>query len=225
MTENNLDTIYQEMLARNQRLREEKGYSHQPKLLTKYPDKCYAIYSLLSPTGKWEQLHSYLSALPGCLTYSLKGEARLHLTLMQILTFGYDPDILEKYREKYHTVLSTFLPHLLGMRIKFTQLCVLPHGIVALGYPDRDVNKLRRALRFILAKENLPLQEPYLADIIHTTVARFHSRMSEEERKRVEGLHGSLEYPFEVEISEWCFGEATWRVGSEEEDPWVVRVN
>jgi hypothetical protein len=213
------------MLERNHRLRTEKGYTHQPKLLGEYPDKCYAVYSLFSPTGKWEALRNYLSSVPSCTIYSVSGQARLHLTLIQILTFGYDPKILENFRDKYHTVLTTFLPQLVGMRVKFTRLCVLPHGIVALGYPDRDVNKFRRILRFVLASEGLPLQEPYLADIVHTTVARFHSPLTRAEQENVARLHGSLEYPFEAVLSEWCFGETTWRVGEAEEDSRLVRVS
>lgn len=226
----NLNPIYKEVIARNFLEIRLKGFAPDKKLKDlSYPDTSCAIFSPLVRkdsllTSNFLYLMDFFRNHPETfLTYEFEQDTLgknpnecgvLHHTILQILTFGKHQELLEKHQDKYIEILKEFLPEILPLEIMFRKICITPKGIIALGYPHKDVNAWRDKLREKLGSLSLPLFEPIQTNIVHVSLARVCGIVRPEVLEKLMLLIDTIQDTniFLTTISKWNFGLGSWRL-------------
>jgi len=115
-----------------------------------------------------------------CMVYSpcpKKGEGQLHWTLLQLVSFNdYEEEMngensRDIYKsENYLTAIQDSL-NVGGldseMEIDYVGIVVVSTGILMVGYPSKAINNSRDELRRRMKRDNLPIKEPFVNDIVH----------------------------------------------------------
>lgn len=204
--------IYDEMISRNTRTIRDFGFKPDPRLNDAIDDRrCIAIYSELEDVvfhDAYDRVKCSIDQSKSMVRYdtaSSGAPAVLHTTLMQLHTFGSKqvPCAASGLRERGD--LRDLLRASLPVTVEFSRLCVTPAGITALGFPTVDLNAVRNQIRNMMRVE-----EPYVCDIVHSTLARFYS---DPEMPIINELLGYDGIPlFTANITHWCVGKASWRL-------------
>jgi hypothetical protein len=168
-----MEGIYEEMIARNAREIDEKGYLFDDKLRGDDTRRCFAIFS---DNMTFNLEPSYYNIIDDfsehcCYTPPPSSDATLHFTLFQVIPFAeFDgaPQSLDYLSVIRQIPIEPFT-------ITYRHLIPTRNGILMAGYPSIDVNELRDRIRKKFAEEGLPLREPYHQNIVHSTVVRYTS--------------------------------------------------
>ena len=176
------------------------------------PSTCLAIYAPLEDVEMTEAFRELQTRCQAFFPYTMEGgvnQGRLHVTLLQLLTFGqFRPD--QDTLAPYASLLEELLPELLPLTVEFQHVCVAATSVMMLGFPDKDVNAWRERFRRRCLEAKVPLHEPYKADLVHCTLARFATVPTP---KQLAGLACRSVVLGRVRIHRWLVGPATWRVG------------
>lgn len=173
------DQINREIVSRNQtsviRALEEKKIAD---------GKCFAAYVLCdknwSASTKFFALCSKIESICGssAIVYSARGKYQLHWTMIQLIKFG----LLDRIQlpSEYANIICSILANVVPkFEINFNQLVVTPDACILVGIPTKDINHSREELRREVQQNDLPLVEPYRADAVHMTLARFTAPLSQ----------------------------------------------
>eukprot|EP00586_Coscinodiscus_wailesii_P015751 CAMPEP_0172502264 /NCGR_PEP_ID=MMETSP1066-20121228/158302_1 /TAXON_ID=671091 /ORGANISM="Coscinodiscus wailesii, Strain CCMP2513" /LENGTH=423 /DNA_ID=CAMNT_0013277457 /DNA_START=184 /DNA_END=1455 /DNA_ORIENTATION=- len=196
--------------------------------------RCLAISSVIDEgvdchwTDAYRRLEKSIKAEFSGLLFSQKvdGDAgvwgQLHWTLMQLVGFpDYDVGEEERYRsEEYLDCIRDSL-NIGGMdcaiTIKYIGVIVVSTGLLMVGVPSLDINEARDTLRDKLRERGFLLKEPFLNDIVHSTLFRvtddkscdqadLHLRLLEL-AKEFENVHLGT-----VTLKKFQVGPASWRM-------------
>ena len=102
---------------------------------------------------------------------------KLHWTLMQIQGFA-DWDGVHsataKDTENFGRTIESYFPHSKMIKIRMCGVIAVRTGLVIVGIPDTDINDTRDKCRKRMHENPplYPLKEPFLNDIVHSTVLR-----------------------------------------------------
>lgn len=236
-----LGSIYDEMCERQGRNVAEKGLSYDKQLSTSeiepQPERrCMAVYNLCT-SSNWKptvSLTSFVNEVEDHIgknhcyyapmmdgnkkVYSSVLSGVLHWTFLQLIGFKYydKVDVPEGYGD---VVEGTLLRHLPRMNVNFARLVLTPTSIILLGFPTADVNSSRFRLRRSLTRCGLPLFEPFLNDIVHMTLVRFASPISESSaaalQKTVLKFNDTLSFG-SLSVDELKLSPATWKQQAQE---------
>jgi len=152
------------------------------------PRRCipvYTYYDHFTPSPELMELHRRLEIEFSKQTiYRVNGPlAYLHWTIMQVLGFEQYEEfssIFNSRQSDYLSILTSEMKSLLPLKISFRGLIPVPSGIVMMGFPDKDVNGIRRKCEKALEEAGLPFRK-YQNDIIHSTILRLcHSDVNPE---------------------------------------------
>ena len=108
------------------------------------------------------------------------GGGQLHWTLMQLVGFrDYDSEVLRKdsvyLSPEYLDVVQDSLTVGgldKGVHITYVGVILVDTGLLMIGMPSLDINEARDTVRSRLEVEKLPLKEPFVNDIVHSTLYR-----------------------------------------------------
>lgn len=191
------DQINQEIVSRNQT---SAICALEQKKIT--DGKCFAAYVLCeenwSASMKFFTLCSKIESICGSSTmvYSSRGKYQLHWTMLQLIKFGLldriqlPPD----YAEIICSILANVVPK---FEINFNQLVVTADACILVGIPTKDINHSREELRREMQQNDLPLVEPYRADAVHMTLARFTAPLSQHQLNQLleyQNQHGQTHF-------------------------------
>ena len=191
-----LDDIYSEMATRQAGVIAASGYQHDAELLAPDARRCQALYALCTPASFTHSVQ--LKALLARLKSGLGGRhviydvlsgspapdaalGALHFTFMQLVGFDMfaKVDLPAGYRDALEAVLLQALP---AFHINFSRVVVTNRSIMLAGHPTVDVNFCREQVRSVLSRASFPLYEPYKSDIVHMTLVRFASPVTDAEK-------------------------------------------
>lgn len=116
------------------------------------------------------------------------GGGQLHWTLMQLVGFSdYTQHVLNGEEESEAAVESTFLSSeyldciqdslIVGgldnaIHMHYVGVIAVATGLLMIGIPSLDINETRDVVRSRLKQHQLPLMEPFVNDIVHSTLFR-----------------------------------------------------
>lgn len=141
-------------------------------------------------------------------------DGTLHFTLLQLLGFDFfteyvDTMSIAKITELISDEIKSYLP----IQIEYRKLIIVPAGVIMLGYPDKDINCLRDCIRNKLALNGIIIREPYLNNIVHSTVARF----SEDPKDVLDAVYDAVNKHnnkslCSIIVNDFTLGYGTWRL-------------
>lgn len=221
-------SIYSEMLSRNVKSVESNGTGFDEILLGEEDNRrCWASYAFFTEplaqfSDAFHELSSTLSTLfPTHVLYrpfpQEPSAARLHYTYMQHIGFDDFPDI--KPSEKMISLLGRTLESSLGpFSITYVGLIPLRSGIVMIGFPSTDVNSSRSILRSLCQREDMDLREPYLNNIVHSTLLRFTSPLDSSQLAQLFKICEEYRVRFlgKAMVTSFSYGPASWKMSVEE---------
>lgn len=131
---------------------------------------------------------------------------KLHWTLFQLQTFPVVPNAMDYTSEI--AALREAIGSFPRLALRFCGISKTRHGIFLNGYPNFDVNKMRRKIRELVPS----LIEPHPQDICHATLFRFTHTPSE---KSLALIDAAVERFKGVHIADltprvWEYGFGTW---------------
>ena len=154
---------------------------------------------------------------------------QLHWTLMQVVGFAdYDDEVGsseansifldEAYLDCIQDSLTVGGMHQ-EIQITFIGVILVATGLLMVGVPNIDVNDARNLVRQKLKERDLPLKEPFLNDIVHSTLFRVIGDKSDPElylklvalAKEFENVNLGT-----VTLQNFQVGPASWRMLSSE---------
>lgn len=157
------------------------------------------------------------------------GGGQLHWTLMQLVGFPeYDAEVLQEDTvylspQYLNTVQDSLTVGGLdtGIHIKYVGVILVATGLLMIGVPSLDINEARDIVRSRLEDYRLPLKEPFVNDICHSTlwrVAGDANNMPQDLHVRLMKLAKEYE---DVNLGtvvhrKFQIGPASWRVLSSE---------
>lgn len=116
------------------------------------------------------------------------GGGQLHWTLMQLVGFSdYSHHVENDEEESSEGVDSTFLSSEYldciqdsltvggldtAIHMHYVGVIAVATGLLMIGVPSLDINETRDVVRARLKQHNLPLMEPFVNDIVHSTLFR-----------------------------------------------------
>lgn len=214
--------IYSSMIKRNNKLIQQYGFSldQQLKVLldTRY---CQAIFSPIINfhfTKTFEDLIKILPITKGVLyvpnNINYINQGTLHFTFMQIESFekfsNRNINVIEQYFDIFKKLLHD------KITIKYNQLVLTQKGLLLCGESDTNINEIRDSFRTECEKNKLSLFEPYINDIVHSTLFRFCEIPSEEEINKLRYyLDNKIDYGI-VTLTTFHLAQATWKVNKNE---------
>ena len=116
--------------------------------------------------------------------------------MLQLIKFGLldriqlPPD----YAEIICSILANVVPK---FEINFNQLVITADACILVGIPTKDINHSREELRREMQQNDLPLVEPYRADAVHMTLARFTVPLSQDQLNQLleyQNQHGQTHF-------------------------------
>ena len=221
--------------------------------------RCLAISSIIHKdhcarmdwTPAFLELQGRLSKLPGLhfvedsenfqLGINAECFGQLHWTLMQLVGFNDYSDQVEKpasvgqspfLQSKYLDIVqsSLFQGGLdCTITIEFIGVIAVSTGLLMVGIPSIDINDARDNVRNNLKKNDVPLLEPFINDIVHSTLFRVVSTDDSDnnEEQDIEAIVDQNELSQElldisrtyetvslgkVSLSKFQIGPASWRM-------------
>jgi hypothetical protein len=120
-----------------------------------------------------------------------------------------------EYSEVVDVQVQRYLPQL---KINFSRIVLTPSNILLVGYPSVDVNTSRGNLRRALTRNNMPLFEPYVNDIVHMSLVRFASPVDAKKLEPLIELINSVKnVPMaSLHVEKLKLSRATWRMQTRE---------
>lgn len=164
--------------------------------------RCFAVSAIIdndstnvtcSWNEKYFELHNRLKHEFGDygFTFSqeppLVGGGQLHWTLMQLVGFSHYSQHVLNQDETESGVESTFLSSEYldciqdsltvggldtAIHMHYVGVIAVSTGLLMIGVPSIDINETRDVVRSRLKQQNLPLMEPFVNDIVHSTLFR-----------------------------------------------------
>jgi len=150
---------------------------------------------------------------------------KLHWTLMQIQGFNEwkgpaKADALEE-REEFGRTVKSYFPHKSRIKIRMCGVIAVRTGLVVVGIPDANINEARDRCRARMNESPslYPLKEPFLNDIVHSTILRVcggdgTGPKTEQILKIAEDFKDV--YLGDAFVDELSVGEASWRMMDDE---------
>lgn len=176
--------IYQEMSERNRRNILEKGLRYDPLIAHNNKDTRKGLGIFAFPRN---DLGVNFSSILEKVTTNFGDQVIytpfppqsklggvLHFTLMQMV--GVKDKVADHFVasvDRYADILKNVLFELGSFSINYSGLIVIPTGFLMYGYPSKHLNKYREKIRDLVGGCNLPFEEPYKTDIVHSTFVRF----------------------------------------------------
>lgn len=238
----------------NEDIESKEEAKHAPKEDSR---RCFAISSIIdrqhSEHCEWspayEELQATLQDLPG-LRFVDNADSyndhecigQLHWTLMQLVGFAdHENEFPGEKNSSCPYLTSEYLNCVqdslmvggmdCAITIRFVGVIAVSTGLLMVGIPSLDINSARDTLRQRLEEKNLPLLEPFVNDIVHSTLFRVVSIESDDDDSSREGddiskdLHDQLiqiSKKYEnvdlgnVTLNRFQIGPASWRMLSSE---------
>jgi hypothetical protein len=237
------ESIYDEMTARNRKTIDQSGFKPDP-LLKNIKDKrrCLAMYCMGHVTNITHSMIKILKDIEtvagdhGIIYHPLGGTCGkdgpnktrgvFHTTILQIVGFDNDKFLEEKRHDMEEVVHKMalekwFINDIFGLKGEFGRLVAVPSGIALVGRASHDVNTWRTSARNGLG---VLLKEPYLNNIFHSTVFRFHtSPPPEVTEKLLKICDRIISCPLlDVDFSVLKIGKASWRMHRDELDDTIL---
>ena len=172
---------------------ERMEYNHRKKLQNtsnKYDSniscnndlrRCLAIWSWLNDSNMNEDFHLLLDELKFSnkwISYIFDRNhefGRIHFTLLQC--FGFNDEHVDLFDMSYkEEILSHYLN--ISFYIRWIKIICIDSGVIMLGIPSIDINKIRNNL-----VNQYKFREPYLNNIVHATILRFNQVLTKDELK------------------------------------------
>jgi len=147
-----------------------------------YKKNCLAIWSWLDQSEFNSSFFEFLDfiasmniGIPYCLKKNEK-KGRIHFTLMQCISFDqfeseFNLDSFHKSKSFIHQQIDP-----LDFEIEWKEIILIQNGIVMVGIPTIDINHIRNKII-----QHLKFKEPYLNNIIHSTLLRFDRELDKSE--------------------------------------------
>lgn len=212
------DDIYNEMKERNYAQISIKGFRPDPLLLSKDDRRCVAWYSNLefSPTEDFFKLLRELSAFKHkAIIYTPDSElAVLHTTWLQIVSFDNiikNGKISSEDEMKIINEVNWCTYELSKFQINFKGISAITTGLLMCGYPSIDIDKTRIEARGGL-NDLKRYSEPYHNNLVHSTLMRIHTGLSEKET--IQLLELADKYKNKVlataKVNKMSIGYASW---------------
>jgi len=155
---------------------------------------------------------------------------QLHWTLMQLVGFA-DYDTVNDPKNPNSDCTSTEYLNCVQdwltvggldseITIEYTGVVCVSTGLLMVGIPNIDVNEARDTLRSKLAEKNLPLAEPFVNDIVHSTLFRVTEQADPDLHHRLLDLAKKYENVTlgKITLKNLQVGPASWRMLSHEVD-------
>ena len=203
--------------------------------------RCLAISSIVDESTEAHWTPAFLELqrrlqdefAPYGLTFSQippkVGGGQLHWTLMQLVGFpDYDAEVLQEDTvylspEYLDCVQDSLTVGGLdtGIHITYVGVILVATGLLMIGVPSLDINEARDIVRSRLEVNKLPLKEPFVNDIVHSTLYRVAgdaSNMPKDLHIRLMDLAKEYEnVNFGTVVHrKFQIGPASWRVLSQE---------
>mmetsp|Transcript_48511 Transcript_48511/g.94832 ORF Transcript_48511/g.94832 Transcript_48511/m.94832 type:complete len:532 (+) Transcript_48511:111-1706(+) len=154
---------------------------------------------------------------------------QLHWTLMQLVGFNdYDAEVApeeSKFTSDQYVdcIRDSLTVGGLDTSVDVTYIGVIAvaTGLLMIGVPSSDVNHARDAIRNRLSRRDLPLHEPFVNDIVHSTIFRVTGDPSTHPpdlHTRLLDLASEFEHSVlgTVALDRFQVGSASWRMLREE---------
>jgi hypothetical protein len=146
-----------------------------------------------------------LNALDFGIIYTLETSieyGRLHFTLLQC--FGFETNEVNSYDlEKNKNNILKLIP--CDFYIEWKELVLIQTGIIMLGIPSIDLNDIRNNL-----VEQFDFKEPYLNNIVHSTVLRFNHKLNQDQLELLQSKIENTKNFGRSTIKKFDFGKASW---------------
>ncbi|GMH75298.1 hypothetical protein TrRE_jg3923 [Triparma retinervis] len=149
---------------------------------------------------------------------------KLHWTLMQIQGFsdwGGAREVTVSERENFGRTIESYFPHSKKIKIRMCGVIAVRTGLVIVGIPDTDINDTRDRCRARMNESPplYPLKEPFLNDIVHSTVLRVcggdGTGPKTEQILKIASDFKDV-YLGDAYVDKLSVGEASWRMMDEE---------
>jgi hypothetical protein len=170
--------------------------------------RCLAIWSYLNDSEfnyDFKTLIDDLKSLDFGIIYTVEKSidyGRLHFTLMQC--FGFETNEVNSYDlEKNKNNILKLIP--CDFNIEWKELVIIQTGIIMLGIPSIDLNYIKNNL-----VENFDFKEPYLNNIVHSTVLRFNQKINNDQLKLLQSKIKNIKNFGRSKIKKFHFGKASW---------------
>ncbi len=224
-----MDQIYETMKINNMNKISMYGLNYDPLLLCECDKRyCLALFTIPNNnntylTNEFYLLQNLLSKENVGITYFVgnnnTNNGTFHFTFMQKIKFdaynGVSPNIIDKYYNILNNLVKPYLP----FKIIYNKLILVQNGLVLCGNASIDINSLRDEYRKECEINELPLNEPYYLNIMHSTLFRF--TCATDNKKFIEKykhyLDNDIEYGYII-IDHINIGSASWKVNNNEID-------
>lgn len=240
-----LDEIYSEMRSRNKSAILKAGAMRCDNFFSENPGRtdddrrCLAISAVMdesmpcSFSSHYDRLtKTLLKEFPNDLHFAQSvnnwsQQGQLHWTAMQLVGFAdYEEECSSHedsayFQQEYLNCIQDSL-HLGGLDRAFTihyvGVIAVSTGLLMIGVPSIDLNIARDALRTKLASRGLPLKEPFVNNICHSTLFRVTNLQQPSQHARLLQIAKDYEnvHLGTVTIQNLQVGPASWRMLSSE---------
>ena len=221
-----LENIYYIMKNNNLDKINKDGFQYDNQLLQKKDDRyCQAIFSIIPKqnshfTKEFDTLFELLSGENVGIVYKVnndnyKSAGTFHFTFLQQLSFANFEELPENILAKHYDILKSILK--LPFKIMYNKVIAVPSGLVLCGEADIDINKMRNDYRQKCKENNLVIIEPYLNNIVHSTLFRFVNKVNTTEflKKYEYYLGKDIDYGYVI-IDHFHIGKGTWKLNPNE---------
>jgi len=200
--------------------------------------RCYALYSVCTPKN-WKPttlFNELMYQLRNCVKDTKQIEYKvlfsdpstsiapsdildgaLHFTFLQFLSFNIYPKV--KIPADYNEVVSAIIVNWLNsFEIQFHSVVVTPKSVLILGSPSTNINSIRDHTRRELKREGMVMYEPYLSNLVHMTIMRFATALSESQMKKLVEISQRFRDVSlgTLYVSQFNLSPASWKMQPEE---------
>ena len=167
--------------------------------------RCLAIWGWLDNSIMSDKFYSLLenfNKIDECVSYDFNNQnGRLHFTLLQC--FGFECMETENFNIERHR--DDILNSIPMINIEWIEIICIETGIIMLGIPSIDVNQIRN-----LIINKYSFKEPYLNNIVHSTLLRFRTTLSKERLDDLKFKIRDIKNFGKTTIDRFYFDKASW---------------
>jgi hypothetical protein len=200
--------VYELLKYKHKKLLENEGNKFDNLISYNDTRRCLAIWSYLNDSefnNDFNRLTEEIKTLKLGIIYTAKKSiefGRLHFTLLQC--FGFETNEINEYdiEKNKNNILN--LIHC-DFTIEWRELVIIQSGVIMLGIPSIDLNNIRNKL-----VDSFKFKEPYLNNIVHSTVLRFNQKLNQDQLKILELKIENTKNFGKSTIKNFDFGKASW---------------
>jgi hypothetical protein len=200
--------VYELLKYKHKKILEVEGNKFDNLISYQDTRRCLAIWSYLNDSEfniEFTKLIDELKYLELGIIYTIEKSTeygRLHFTLLQC--FGFETNEGNQYDiGKNKNSILEFIP--CNFTIEWKEVVIIQTGVVMLGIPSIDLNDIRNKL-----VDNFQFNEPYLNNIVHSTLLRFNKKISNDQLNLLQTKISNIKNCGRSTIRNFDFGKASW---------------